>query len=159
MPRLNGSQSTRIFQWRHQPLLLQDLIPPVLNAWVDILPLTNGGVKALYLKFVQSNDEALAKDVEVRLTLDGMAPIVSTVSIANNENWYAFPNWDGLTIHLELAFQTGVGEPWVMGLSNNATQNELLIANSMRIEFRIVTALGTNQVLNVQMLHQTWSEV
>ncbi|MCJ7560124.1 hypothetical protein MUO79_05845, partial [Candidatus Bathyarchaeota archaeon] len=70
MPRLNASQSTRVFTWARRPPIRIDLAPPLFNTLYPILQ-SSGGFRLRYLRYQQQNDEVAAKDLTLEGFIDG----------------------------------------------------------------------------------------
>lgn len=123
---------------------VQDLTPPVLNQWYTIAD--EEDVRAIYCKVLQSNDEAAAKDIEFRWTLDGT--VYFTSFSLPNTTWYSImrdytPSLGGIS-----------GIIWAAAAFNAALYADKR-AQSFKVEFRITSALGTNQRLLGYFIYET----
>ena len=118
--------------WEIQPKEGCYEAPPVQNQWYDVLPQCED-VRIIYIAIRQVNDEAAAKDIEFRSTVDGIVGTAS-ISLANNTWWYGY--WD------TLADRFGFG-----GTLQNTAVNCCLICQDALLEIRITSPLGTNQLL------------
>lgn len=142
MPRLNASQSTRIFQWLLKPYVDDDRIPPVQNTWYTVLNVASGGCKPQWIRLFQTNDEAAAKNLDVEITVDGVL-MVNSVAAAAKGFYYVYPvYWNQI-----LVSAVGVATPFN------------LEGHAVRVRYRITSALGTNEEIQCTVDYETWEQV
>lgn len=149
MPRLNASQSTRIFQWKTQVQIENDLLPPVLDNWYTLLNV-NGGARIKLLRFFQANDELGAKDIEWQIThddifVDGGFPLVNNVM----SSAYLI----GARGDLDLAIDA-IENPFSIDALGEAYS-----CHSFLFRYRIHTACGTNQELLIIVDYDLWEQI
>lgn len=122
----------------------QDLTPPVLNQWYEVFHAYD--VRHLWFLILQTNDETVAKTVEVRWTIDGQVYFVAS-AINNNANYWGFRN----------DAPSGAG---TAGLSLTTSQVLACWTTDKRgkdykVEIRITSPLGTNQRLYCNCVRET----
>jgi len=118
--------------------------PPVQNTWYEVFHAYD--VRHLYCVIRQVNDEAAAKTVEVRWTIDGNVYLANPALASNQINW-VFRNY--------LPSSGGTG-----GLANSTAERMAAFYQSKRgkdykVEIRITAALGTNQTLTCWCVRET----
>jgi hypothetical protein len=118
--------------------------PPVLNQWYTVFDAYD--VRLLWCYIYQSNDEAAAKDIEVKWTIDGNV-YFKTTALPNATNYYIYRNWS----------PSAVGTAGLSGDVNlyNATRFVDKRGQHFKVEVRITSALGTNQVLTCLCVRET----
>lgn len=134
------------YAWMYHIDAEDDQDPPVINTWYPILE--DEDVRISYIWIRQVNDETNAKNLEVRLTLDG---VVAVVAWAANDatDYYIMKGPDN-------AWDANAGIMQIM--TSNADQSEPLFALSAKIEQRITAALGTNQEIRGNVRYTTLEE-
>lgn len=129
-PKTSASQGTAKYAFKRYFVTLP-ASPPVQNQWYTLLDQGNG-VRVYNIHLIQNNDEAAAKDIEARITIDGetssgsqSCPAASyhavdlrtnSVTIQNTTLWEA-----GFYIFLE--------------------------GHAIKVELRMTSVPGTNQLL------------
>lgn len=143
MPVASGSGGVKYWLQDHDTDIVTEG-PPVLNQWYPVFDAED--VRLLWCAILQSNDEAAAKDVEVRWTIDGQVYLViDTLASGVFDYIYRWfiPSTGGTT-----------------GLMNSAT---MINAGgyvdkrglSFKVEVRIVSAPGTSQILICECVRET----
>jgi hypothetical protein len=122
----------------------QNLAPPVLNQWYTVFHAYD--VRLLWCKFVQTNGEAAAKDIEVRWTIDG-TPYFGSQTAASATSYLTYRDFN----------ESAAG---TLGLSITAafTNGAFYVdkrGQDFKVEIRIVTALGTAQTLICRCVRET----
>lgn len=120
------------FYWKKKAVATLSQASPVQNTWYTVLDTTEDAL-LIMISIYQTNAEAGSKDLQVRLTIDGVT-MTGSVSLAHNTTNLVYISWasDGLSF----------------------TGSVLLVAyyaplpgQSVKVEFRCTSAPGTNQVL------------
>lgn len=139
----NIFQPTQKFFYKHQmmPNVSQ---APTINVWYPILAATED-VKADMIAITQTNDETAAKDMELRVIVDGETISLGATSVASGAS--RFPAL--IVSPTGHSFSLVTGQASVTGFP--------LYGQSLAIDFRIVTAVGTNQLIKGTVHYQTWS--
>lgn len=113
-----------------------DETPPVQNTWYEVFDAED--VRLLYNSIMQSNDEAAAKTLEVRWTIDGNVYFVSQVAVSGTY-YYIFRH----------IVPSGAGTAGL--LSNVADRMGAFYTDKrgkeFKVEVRIISVVGTNQRL------------
>ena len=116
-----------------------DQDPPVQNTWYTVFDGT-GGLRLRFLSSRQRNDEAAAKDVEFRMTIDG----VSVDSIANSHDNLVWYYWNL--------------EPGIERVTTGVFMFHHYVAvecHDALIEMRMTSAPGTDQRLDGRLHYET----
>jgi len=146
MPAAHGGASKKYWLMDHEPAEVI-LASPVTDVWYPVL--TESDVRLLLFSIMQINDDEAVKDIEVRWTLDGN---VYTVEIQNAEN--------GAQYYIAKDKHSSV----VGGLDNNidliSCGGKILDKRALeaKLEIRITSACGTNQMLIGACLYETLEE-
>jgi hypothetical protein len=152
MPRINASQSTRIFQWQNKPEIDLDMIPPVLDAWYIPLLITQGGLRIREIQLYWTNDAKATQNIEWLGLIDGL--IVSGAQTLDAGTPYygylTFTKGDVLSLIFIKATKTPFSEEG---------KTDLFTAHSWNLAFRCHSALGVNPEFEMIIHYQTWSEV
>ena len=130
--------------WRDHDSDVVNEAPPILNNWYPLFDAED--VSLIWCVVRQQNDETAAKDIEVRWTIDGNVYFTSD-SLAHNSLEYIYRD------HMPSLGGT-------FGLTASAAaQNAALRVDkggqSFKVEVRITSALGTNQVLTCWCVRET----
>lgn len=137
----NIFQPTQKFFYSHNPMALLSQTPTI-NTWYAILAATDD-VKLDEIAITQSNDEAAAKNLQLRIVVDGETIALSDTSVPN-----AATRFVSLTVSPTdhtLALVTGQGS--IIGFP--------LYGLSLAIDMRITSATGTNQLIKGGAHYQT----
>lgn len=142
MPRANVGDVKRWLQDHDTDMVSET--PPVQNTWYEVFHAED--VRLLWCDIIQTNDEAAAKDLEVRWTIDGNV-YFDDVSLANGTYGYVFRGvtpstggTKGLTI--------GVG---IFNAAYYIDKRGL----DFKVEVRITSVPGTNQLLQGRCVRET----
>lgn len=124
------------WHWRHMPVASLGAgagITPVQNTWYTVLD-TVKNVKVKSIWSTQTNDEAAAKNGEIRVTCDGVSSTVSAAWPNNGaRHWSISPTSDAVYL---------VNTPFMAAGSYCRSS-----AKSIKIEFRTTSVVGTNPLL------------
>jgi len=129
MPRINASQSTRIFQWKRQADITINLTPPIKNT-VNTIFDKSSGVRIISFRLLQLNTEASAQDIAASINIDDGAFSGSCVLALNSGSYYwLYPNI-GIT---QLAYNTeSVFIPFFWNkLAEFAEGHRIVLTNTM----------------------------
>ena len=120
------------FHWKFKPLATVDAAG-VQNTWYTVLD-TTSKARIYSIGSLQTNNEADAKSLTIRTTVDGVAQTSGNYSRASGSvtYWYLDPNMD----------RTLPSTPFF-----NAGYYVALHGKSVKVEVRSITAAGTNQHL------------
>ena len=119
-----------------------DQDPPVQNTWYTVFEGT-GGLRIKMVAARQTNDEAAAKNIDFRMTIDGV-PLDATVTAQTSASWY---NW-----YIRHGSDRVVGDNTFVYLFHNFVAVE---CHDALIEMRTTTAPGTNQKLDGRVHYET----
>lgn len=134
---LRGTRAL-IFPAKHQALVVLNQDPPVANTWYTVL-VTVRNVLVYAFAARQINDEAGAKSLEARLTIDGVT-ITGLVSFTDS----VFAFWRHSIEEEDLEVSTTA---FPLGKAG------VLYARSFKAELRQTTAVGTNQKLDGRIMY------
>lgn len=135
------------WMFKYQAIAELDQDPPVADTYYTILDTTEK-VRLLSIICRQINDEAGAKNLQLKVTIDGVTIEGTAAAFADN-TWYAwFPtqtseDWDKITY-------SGTG------MEDHAELK--LEAHSIKIEVRQTTAVGTNQKLDGRVRYEVLTQ-
>ena len=124
-----------------------DMIPPVQNTWYEVFDAED--VRLIWCYCYQKNDEAAAKDVEIRWTIDGNV-YFSSVGLLDDTDRYVYRNRDPSAGGTE-------------GLSFDAVKYSAAYhvdkrGHRFKVEIRMTEAVGTNQILRCRCVRETLEE-
>ena len=148
MPAAGGNIAEQVkYHYEDQPPSVVNEAPPVQNTWY---PGTDDeDVRHIWCVVYQKNDEAAAKDVEIRWTIDGNV-YLKAFSLTDGTNTWIFKN----------------REPSAAGTTGLATLNTSINAGgyadkrgqAYKTEIRMTGAPGTNQTLSMWDVYETLEE-
>jgi len=121
--------------------------PPILNTWYTLFD--DEDVRLLIHEVKQSNDELAAKTIEVRWTIDGNVYFTSA-SLDNNTEYYVWRTF--------FASAGGTAGLVISTTYYNACRYTCKRGQSFKVEVRITSALGTNQILISRAIRETLEE-
>lgn len=126
---------------KYQAIADLDQDPPVQNTWYTVLDET-GGLRIKVMPVRQTNNEAAAKSIDVRMTIDGVS-IDATVTSQGNGTWYYW--------------SLGPGTERVIGAAAITMFHSILAihCHDALIEIRMTSAPGTNQKLDGRVHYET----
>lgn len=131
----------RKFAWKFNAQAETDQQPPVQNTWYTILDTTED-VRLAFFLVLQDNTETDAKNVDARITVDGVTLTGTPLSLADN-------TW-------EFIYHARTSE---VLLSSTASlmvlYYESLFGHSVKTEVRLTSAPGTNQRLLARCTFET----
>ena len=135
-------------KYPHKFQLIADLDqdPPVQNTWYTMFDGT-GGIRIRMMTVKQINDEAAAKTIELRMTIDGTA-LVETPQVQSNDSWYYWTvrAWTDRVYGDDTA-------PWL------AQYYKAVECHDVLIEVRMTSAPGTNQKLDGRVHYETFERL
>ena len=73
-----------VLHWKKRAIIQSNQAPPVINTWYTALEVINTPTRLYWTKIRQTNGELAAKNVEIRITVDGIVLASSPTSCANN---------------------------------------------------------------------------
>ena len=120
------------YQYEYQPVASISIIPPSQSAWYTVLNTTTN-VLVLSMRFLQQNDEAAAKSLALRITVDGEVLTSSFTSVPNATVYFGLVNAQGQAVLSATAY--------------NANLYVALPAKSAKVEIQFADTPGTNQKL------------
>lgn len=136
------------YMWKHNALATLDQDPPVQNTWYTILDTTED-VRLVQIQTKQTNDETVAKNLQVRITMDGETYTSGNESQNNNTTYYWYVEVDGTITVTDISSSrltaAGPGYSTIHG-------------QSVKVEVRITSVIGTNQTLDGRVFYETWEE-
>jgi hypothetical protein len=118
--------------------------PPILNQWYTVVE--DDDLRLLVFAMFQTNEENAAKDLEVRWTLDGNIYLLQ----ANEDA--------GLVVYVSRNIEpSGSGSELSTSVQWKNAMNQYLDKRCLhgKLEIRITSALGTNQILNAKCVYET----
>lgn len=121
------------YHYKFQPIAKLNQVPPEQDTWYTALDET-GGLRIKYLVIRQINDDATNKNIDVRMTIDGIS-IDATVKSQDNNTFYYW------LIGAGVERVSGDTTSWALYLY------EALKCEEALIEIRTTSAPGTNQKL------------
>ena len=148
MPVAGGSiVEPKKYHYKDHDTFLVNQVPPVQNTWYS--DLDEDDVRHIWCQIFQSNDEAVAKDVEVRWTIDGNVYLVA-LALGNQANTYIYrertPSAAGTTGLLSTADPA------------NAAYYVDKRGQAYKTEIRMTGVPGTNQILRMRDVAETLEE-
>jgi hypothetical protein len=148
MPVAGGSIAAQVkYHYQDHDTDVVSQTPPVQNTWYTAFEADD--VRLLYCRVYQKNDEGVAKNVEVRWTIDGTVYLV---------DWWLsddFPMW----LHREYAPSAGGTAGLVAELTRVlAMYYTSKRGQSVKCEIRMTAAPGTNQTLTMHCVRETLEE-
>ena len=140
MPRAFGQK----FHYRDHDTDVVNEAPPVQNQWYTVFDAHD--VRLLWCVVYQKNDELAAKNVETRWTIDGTV-YLNGRALDDDTEYYVFrtqaPSTGGTSgLFTSTSVETAVHTTDKRGLS-------------FKVEVRMTSALGTNQVLRCYCVRET----
>jgi len=119
-------------------------VPPVQNTWYEVFDAED--VRLLWCHIFQTNDENAAKDIEVRWTIDGNVYFVA-VALDDNTVNFIFRNRSPSSV--------GVAGLTATATESNAALNVDKRGLSFKVEIRMTSLPGTNQLLRCYCVRET----
>ena len=148
MPRAGGNIAAQVkYHYQDHDTDLVSEAPPVQNTWYEAFDAED--VRLIWCQIFQSNDEAAAKDVEVRWTIDGTAYVL-TYSLANQAAALVFRDYQPAPAGLQASLITTL---W-----RNAGGYVDKRGHSFKVEIRMTAVPGTNQTLICRCVRETLEE-
>jgi len=121
-----------------------DRAPPVQNQWYTVFDAED--VRLLTCVVYQKNDETLAKTIQVRWTIDGNVYLTS-FSASDNTYYYIYRFYAPST--------GGTGGLYYSTPPLDAARYDDKRGHNFKVEVRITSALGTNQILRCYCVRET----
>lgn len=115
---------------------------PMTNSDPNTLGVIGGGVKVLTVRIRQSNDELAAKNIDLRLTIDGYALAISVAALLNNI--FTCIVLDGIVLVDRVS-------PDRAAFWYSDTGREPFECSTFLGEIQITSAVGTNQQLELEL--------
>jgi hypothetical protein len=138
----HGGQGTVKYHYRKEPVATLNQDPPVATTYYTCLDTTED-VRLIWVAIRQINDETNAKDVNIRITIDGITLDRSAdLSLANNTWAFAYLTHDA----------DGLGISTTAFQPNYYTDMRGL---SVKVEMKVQSAVGTNQKLDGRVQYET----
>ena len=134
----------------HKEQIIVEKTPPTINVWYDVLNVTRG-VELLQIQFYQINDETDMKQIATELSLDGI--VYSKTIAANHDVKYFFAR-DESSEFTALNIETVIGLNTHTALGDVVALGSIL-AKACYLRARMITAVGTNQSLRIQVIYRT----
>ncbi|MFX0205868.1 MAG: hypothetical protein ACFFDT_07755 [Candidatus Hodarchaeota archaeon] len=135
-----------ILAWQGHPMATLDQDPPVTDTWYTILDTTlRCRIQSLAVR--QINDETNAKNIELAITLDGVAIACGPTALNNNTFYYFYKNQTTAEVMVESTTQY------------TAMRYTDFRGHSIKIQARNTSAAGTNQKLDGRCLYETLEEI
>lgn len=123
---------------------LVDQEPPVQNTWYTVFNAND--VRLLICEVEQYNDEEAAKDIEVRWTCDGNVYVHAMTAVAGDQ-YYIYRNK-----YESSELQEPLGDsPTLVNAAMYVDKRAL----SFKVEVRITSVVGTNQILVGRCVRET----
>lgn len=138
------SVGLRKFMWEKQPFATINLTP-VQNTWYTVLDTTKF-VKLIYLVLGQGNAETADKSCQLQVVMDGITHTMPNVSISNNVYKYCY-------LH-PLSDEMRAIDALI-----NAAYYDSWEGHSVKVEARLTSAVGTNQILRSRVQHEILKKV
>lgn len=142
MPIAHASWIKYWLQDHDTDYLLQ--IPPVQNTWYTVFDAED--VRLLWCVIMQLNDEAAAKDLEIRWTCDGTV-YFKFLAATNLTNYWIYRTEEPST--------GGTDGLSLSGVAVNAAFYADKRALSFKVEARMISVPGTNQQLRCKCVRET----
>lgn len=127
------------YYWNKEAIAQINQAPPVQNTWYTVLD-TKVDVRLIWLVLRQDNDETDNKNLEIRVTMDGVA-LIGTIDAVNLTYYQAYLNLSADTLI-------------VSGTKFNSGYYVDIRGRSVKVEIRITSVVGTNQVLRGRVQHE-----
>ena len=148
MPRAGGNIAEQVkYAYQDHDTDLISELPPVQNTWYEVFHAQD--VRLLYCVIEQTNTDTVAKDVEVRWTIDGNV-------------YFLLRNLPNAT--LEWVYRDRLESLLgTQGLDNSATELNAVWHSDKRgldfkVEIRMISVPGTNQTLGCWCVRETLEE-
>lgn len=129
------------FHYEKQGIATLNQAAPTQNLYYDVLAETHY-VRLIYVNIYQNNDDVAAKDIQARITMDG---VVSTCLITA---------LNGTAYYLHLAPTTDTTWSYNTGAYNAAWTTDPR-GHTVQVELRITSVNGTNQTLTGHVQYET----
>lgn len=118
--------------------------PPVQNTWYTVFSAND--VNLIWNNIYQSNTGAVAKDIEVRWTIDGTVYKLA-YTINSGTAYYIYKSTDGSAGGVQ-GLTIGTGE-------SNGARFTTKHGQAFLIEFRMTSVPGVNQVASCSAIYET----
>lgn len=130
-------------RYKLQPLkaILHD--PPVLNTENDFLEIIDTDAQVIHMGILQLNDEAAAKDIQIKATIDGV-DYDTTVGIAHNTINVILLTFVPISYDTDFII---TATPSVTGKEKFVGDLDAAFVSNFKITLTLKTAAGTNQKL------------
>lgn len=147
MPTAHLGKSTKYHFQDHDPAYLNQ-VPPDKDTWYTVLEDTD--VRLIQFAVYQNNDEVAAKDIEVKWTLDTHVYFIALDGFEADEQLNLKKDK-----HPSTGGTAGLGYQTYTGAIPHDMDKR---AHSAKLEVRMTSAAGTNQVLRAWCLYETLEE-
>lgn len=129
---------------------------PTQNEWIRLLALGDG-LKIYSLSFYQQNNESAAKNVEVRIYIDGQYSLIP--SNINGSRTSSSVRNVYLSSEIAQFYDNSVSDfpyvtfagPTTFNVADKIVLSKPLLCNSFALDMRITSVNGTNQILAAQV--------
>lgn len=135
--------------WQFQEPVEESQAPPVLNTWYTALDKKHG-VRIRRLTAFQENTETDAKDIELRVTIDGVEHTKALSAASGTANYFSFNEDGDLTLDTERG-TCGFANTNAGGGTTLYGPMGFLEAHSIKVEYRLTAAAGTAQTLTCRL--------
>jgi len=132
------------FHYRDHDTDYLNQAPPVQNQWYTVFAAED--VRLLLCFIRQTNTEAAAKEIQIRWTIDGKV-YFGAVTASNNTLYYVFRN--------EQPSNAGTAGLSIATAWRNACFYVDKRGINFKVEVRLTSVLGTNQILNCWCVRET----
>jgi len=138
-------QTLSKYAWKLHDIAALNQDPPVQDTWYTVLDTTED-VMLIEIAGRQINDETDPKDLEWRLTIDG---VTLTIVLAGDKT-HANNTW--LRVYRDLTLE-GLTATGAVVLADHPGS---VYGQSVKVELRMISAPGTNQKLDGRVKYYTW---
>jgi len=142
------------YAFKHKALLHDARAPPVTNTWYTVLSVSSGH-RIRQIRVEQSNVEVAAKNIEVKITLDGVV-YTETIALGSGAAAYLYIDEDGLLEDAAFECQFGMRTKDSLGTDNIIGDREM---HTILVEYRNTSAAGTTQTLDMYVTREALEAV
>lgn len=142
MPRAHGAEVKYHYEHDDSDRVIES--PPIQNTWYEVFDAED--VRLIWCQVNQTNDEAAAKDVEIKWTIDGVVYFTSW-SLANG-------TWTAIYRYWQASLGGTAGLNRSTTIYNPGYRIDVR-GKAFKIEIRMTSIPGTNQVLNCWCVKET----
>jgi len=140
-----------MYSYKHQDIATHMINPPVQNTWYTILDTTRN-VQCWYIVIFQNNDDNTARNMNVRITIDGKTR-TKTADYNLADNTYAYV-YKGSALNNDISYNTSPITVYAIDFD----QAIPISGQSVKIEYRMTSAAGTNLTIAAYAQYDTLEE-